>query len=238
MSLTRIVLTFLPMPKKLITEKDIRDAAKQGKQSILLEKNVILTPSAKDALAQFHIKVTSPDEKLQPASSVSQSTSSYQHTEIPPTHAGGNLIVIGSDHGGFATKEIIKKFLNDLGYKVLDIGTNSEEACDYPDYAYAVARIVAKGEAWRGIMIDATGVASSMVCNKIPGVRAAACYNEFVAQSSREHNDANVLTIGAKAIGIESIKSIIKVWLETWFGGGRHKKRVDKISDIEKKFSK
>ena len=121
---------------------------------------------------------------------------------------------------------------------MLDVGTNSEDACDYPDYAYAVARIVAKGEAWRGIMIDATGVASSIVCNKVPGVRAAACFNEFVAQSSREHNDANVLTLGAKVLGPELIKSVVRVWLETWFGGGRHKKRVDKISDVEKRFTK
>ena len=85
-------------------------------------------------------------------------------------------------------------------------------------------------------MIDATGVASSIVCNKVPGVRAASCYNEFVAQSSREHNDANVLTLGAKVLGPELMKSIVKVWLETWFGGGRHKKRVDKISDVEKRF--
>jgi ribose 5-phosphate isomerase B len=165
-------------------------------------------------------------------------TESFVSASISPATMGSNLVVIGSDHGGFQTKEILKKFLGDLGYRVLDIGTNSEETCDYPDYAYAVARIVAKGEVWRGIMIDATGVASSIVCNKVPGVRAAACYNEFVAQSSREHNDANVLTLGAKALGIEVIKSIVKVWLETWFGGGRHKKRVDKIMDVERKFTR
>ncbi len=95
-----------------------------------------------------------------------------------------------------------------------------------------------RGEAWRGIMIDATGVASSIVCNKVPGVRAASWCNEFVAQSSREHNDANVLTLGAKVLGPELMKSIVKVWLKTWFAGGRHKKRVDKISDVEKRFTK
>ncbi|MGA9407965.1 MAG: ribose 5-phosphate isomerase B, partial [Bacteroidota bacterium] len=163
---------------------------------------------------------------------------SYAAATISPTNVGSNLVVVGSDHGGFQTKEMLKKYLGGLGYRVLDVGTNSEEACDYPDYAYAVACIVAKGEAWRGIMIDATGVASSIVCNKVPGIRAAACSNEFVAQSSREHNDANVLTLGAKVLGTELVKSIVKVWLETWFGGGRHKKRVDKISDVEKRFTK
>ena len=103
---------------------------------------------------------------------------------ISSTTVEADLIVVGSDHGGYQMKESLKKYLGELGYRVLDVGTNSEEACDYPDYAYAVARIVAKGEAWRGIMIDATGVASSIVCNKVPGIRAAACFNEFVARAA------------------------------------------------------
>lgn len=225
------------MAKKLLTEKDIQDAVRQGKKSIVVEKGTVLTPSAHDAVRQHRLTIR--DQEDQPADTPYQSSSvTYQSSKISPTIVGGDLIVIGSDHGGFATKEMLKKFLHELGYRTLDVGTTSDEACDYPDYAYAVARIVAKGEAWRGIMIEATGVASAIVCNKVPGVRAAACYSEFVAQSSREHNDTNVLTIGAKALGAESVKSIVKVWLETWFGGGRHKRRVDKISDIEKKFSK
>jgi ribose 5-phosphate isomerase B len=225
------------MAKTILTERDILNAAKQGKKSIFADKNTVITPSAKDKARELKVEFTdtedSPDQsrKAKPAES-------YTAATISPTNVGSNLIVIGSDHGGFQTKEMLKKYLSGLGYRLLDIGTNSEEACDYPDYAYAVARIVAKGEAWRGIMVDATGVASSIVCNKVPGVRAAACFNEFVAQSSREHNDANVLTLGAKVLGPELIKSIVKVWLETWFGGGRHKKRVDKISDVEKRFTK
>lgn len=225
------------MAKKLLTEQDILSAVKQGKKSILVEKESVLTPSAHDAIRQYNLTITDKEEKPKETPKQPQSLS-YQSSQISSTAVGGNLIVIGSDHGGYSTKEMLKKFLHELGYRTLDVGTNSEEACDYPDYAYAVARIVAKGEAWRGIMIEATGVASAIVCNKVPGVRAVACYSEFVAQSSREHNDANVLTIGAKALGAESIKSIVKVWLETWFGGGRHKRRVDKILDIEKKFSK
>ncbi|MBW7888169.1 MAG: ribose 5-phosphate isomerase B [Bacteroidetes bacterium] len=224
------------MAKKVITERDILEAVKSGKKSITADAHTLLTPAAQDAVRTYQIKISENVE--QKKEDKSKETASYQNTSIFKSPVGNNLIVIGSDHGGFKTKELIKKYLAELGYRTLDIGTNSEEACDYPDYAYAVARIVAKGEAWRGIMIEATGVASAIVCNKIPGIRATACYNEFVAQSSREHNDANVLTLGAKALGEATMKSIIKVFLETWFGGGRHKKRVDKIIDIENKFSK
>ena len=225
------------MSKTLITEREILLAFKAGKKSILAEKGSLITPSARDKARELNIRFIDKLESPPPAPTANPSVPKIP-TTIPQSNVGSNLVVIGSDHGGYQTKEALKKFLGELGYRVLDIGTNTEEACDYPDYAYAVARIVAKGEAWRGIMIDATGVASSIVCNKVPGVRAAACYNEFVAASSREHNDANVLTLGAKALGPEVIKSIVKIWLETWFGGGRHKKRLDKVIDIERKFSK
>ena len=225
------------MPKTLITEREVVLAFKAGKKILFAEKGSVITPSARDKARELQISFTDKLEPPAPPQS-SQPSNPTASASISQTNVGSNLIAIGSDHGGYRTKELLKKFLGDLGYRVLDIGTNSEEACDYPDYAYAVARIVAKGEAWRGIMIDATGVASSIVCNKIPGVRAAACYNEVVAASSREHNDANVLTLGAKVLGPELIKSIVKIWLETWFGGGRHKKRLDKVVDIERKFTK
>ena len=225
------------MSKTILTERDIVNAAKQGKRSIFADKNTVITPSAKDKAKELNVQFTDTTE-LPAQSHPVKAAESYTASTISSANVGSKLIVIGSDHGGFQTKEMLKKYLAEIGYRTLDIGTNSEDACDYPDYAYAVARVVAKGEAWRGIMIDATGVASSIVCNKVPGVRAAACFNEFVAQSSREHNDANVLTLGAKVLGTELIKSIVKVWLETWFGGGRHKKRVDKISDVERRFMK
>ncbi|MGB2868631.1 MAG: ribose 5-phosphate isomerase B, partial [Bacteroidota bacterium] len=148
------------------------------------------------------------------------------------------VVALGSDHGGFSMKEMLRSFLLDLGYTVADVGTNSEQACDYPDFAYAVASLVARGSANRGIMIDGVGVASAIVANKVPGVRAVPCYSEFVAQSSREHNDANVLTLGGRVLGSEAAKSIVKIWLSTWFGGGRHQQRVNKIGDIEKRFMK
>jgi ribose 5-phosphate isomerase B len=225
------------MSKTLLTERDIVNAVREGKKTLFADGNTVITPSAMDKAKELKLQFTdtreSPDQSRQ-----GKAAESYTAATISSANVGSKLIVIGSDHGGFQTKEMLKKYLAEIGYRTLDIGTNSEDACDYPDYAYAVARVVAKGEAWRGIMIDATGVASSIVCNKVPGVRAAACFNEFVAQSSREHNDANVLTLGAKVLGTELIKSIVKVWLETWFGGGRHKKRVDKISDVERRFMK
>ncbi len=225
------------MQRTVITERDVVNAARLGKKNIFAGPNSVITPSAKDKARELKIEFTDAAESAADTPREKPSES-YAASSVSPTTVGSNIVVIGSDHGGYQTKEMLKKYLGDLGFRVLDIGTNSEEACDYPDFAYAVARIVAKGEAWRGIMIDATGVASSIVCNKVPGVRAAACFNEFVAQSSREHNDANVLTLGAKVLGPELVKSVVKVWLGTWFGGGRHKKRVDKITDVEKRFTK
>ena len=230
------------MANRVLTERDVLDAAKAGKSSVLVEKGTVITPAAFDKARELRIEFSNMapqgqgEQKI--ASPEKKSTDSYSSTVISKTVVGSNLIVIGSDHGGFQAKEMLKKYLAELGYATLDVGTNSEETCDYPDYAYAVARVVAKDEAWRGIMIDATGIASAIDCNKVPGIRAAACYNEFTAQSSREHNDTNVLTLGAKSLGPEVMKSIAKIWLEAWFGGGRHKKRVDKIGDLEKKFSK
>ncbi len=168
------------MPKTLLTERDIINAAKEGKTSLVAGKNTVITPAAQDRARELRIQFTDTQESPAHSRPV-KSAESYAAATISSTSAEPNLIVIGSDHGGFQTKEMLKKYLAELGYRVLDVGTNSEESCDFPDYAYAVARIVAKGEAWRGIMIDATGVASSMVCNKVPGIRAAACSNEFVA---------------------------------------------------------
>ena len=147
-------------------------------------------------------------------------------------------IAIGTDHGGLELKEILKADLASQGYEVIDCGTNSKEAVDYPDFALAVAQQVARGTAWRGIVIDGAGIGSCMAANKVPGVRAAMCYDYATAANSREHNDANVLTLGAGLIGVNQAKLIVKTWLATEFGGGRHQKRVDKIIAIEKQFLK
>jgi ribose 5-phosphate isomerase B len=150
----------------------------------------------------------------------------------------GEVVALGADHGGLALKETLKEFVAGLGYAVVDCGTHSNDAVDYPDLAYAVARLVASGEAWRGIVVDGAGIGSAMAANKVPGVRAALCYDHATAVNSREHNDANVLTLGAGLIGANLAKQIVQTWLATPFGGGRHQRRVDKIVEIERRFLK
>jgi ribose 5-phosphate isomerase B len=148
------------------------------------------------------------------------------------------VVVIGADHGGYELKEVLKPDLKALGFEVNDVGTNSKDAVDYPDFAHAVAQAVGTGKAWRGIMIDGAGIGSCIVANKVPGVRAGMAYDYSSAVNSREHNDANVLTLGAGLIGVNLAKQIVKTWLTTEFGGGRHAGRVDKIKSVEKKYLK
>jgi len=165
-----------------------------------------------------------------------------QAVQVAPTPAAApspaRIVAIGADHGGFELKEILKKDLVEGGYELIDVGTTSKEAVDYPDYAHEVARLVASGKAWRGVMIDGAGIGSCMVANKVTGVRAAMAYDYASASNSREHNDANVLTLGAGLIGVALAKQILKVWLSTEFGGGRHQNRIDKIIAIEKQYGK
>lgn len=155
-----------------------------------------------------------------------------------PGNEGKRIVAIGTDHGGVDLKQVLKNDLVELGFEVIDCGTNTKDAVDYPDIALAVAQLVAAGKAWRGVVIDGAGIGSCMSANKVPGVRAAMCYDHATAVNSREHNDANVLTLGAGLIGVNLAKDILKTWLTTDFGGGRHAKRVDKIMAIEKSFMK
>jgi len=147
-------------------------------------------------------------------------------------------IAVGSDHGGYDLKTIVIATLQEMGHTVIDCGTHGKEAVDYPDFALAVAEKIRSREACRGIVIDAAGIGSCMAANKVPGVRAAMCVDYATASNSREHNDANVLSLGAGLLGINQVKLIVKTFLETDFGGGRHARRVDKITDIEKKYMK
>ena len=148
------------------------------------------------------------------------------------------VVAIGADHGGYELKEALKSDLTALGLDIQDVGTNSKDAVDYPDFAHAVAQAVGTGKAWRGIMIDGAGIGSCIVANKVPGVRAGMAYDISSANNSREHNDTNVLTLGAGLIGVSLAKQIIKTWLTTEFAGGRHTPRLDKIKSVEKKYLK
>jgi ribose 5-phosphate isomerase B len=145
-------------------------------------------------------------------------------------------VAIGSDHAGYGLKEELKGYLLQLGFEVVDCGTAGTASVDYPDFALAVAQRVAQAQAWRGIVLDGAGIGSCMAANKVPGVRAAMCYDLATALNSREHNDANVLTLGAGLIGPNLARQIVKAWLEARFGGDRHARRIDKITQIERRY--
>jgi ribose 5-phosphate isomerase B len=159
----------------------------------------------------------------------------------PATAAAGGpgkvAVAIGGDHGGYAMKDRIGAWLRENGFEVRDCGTNSPEAVDYPDIAHAVARLVADGTCRWGIIVDGAGIGSCMVANKVPGIRAALCYDLSSARNSREHNHANVLTLGAGLIGERLAIDIVQTWLGTVWGMGRHAARVDKITAVERRYT-
>ena len=142
-------------------------------------------------------------------------------------------LAIGSDHGGFRLKEAIKTYLLAHDYEVTDFGTESEDSCDYPDFALPVAEAVAKGEYDRGILICGTGIGIGIVANKVKGVRAALCHDTFSAEACRNHNDANILTMGERIVGEGLALKIVETFLNSEFEGGRHQRRVDKIKALE-----
>ena len=156
----------------------------------------------------------------------------------PSATAAGAKVAIGADHGGFPLKQKLAAYLGELGYDVCDCGTSSTDAVDYPDFAHEVARRVSSGECKWGVVVDGAGIGSCMAANKVPGVRAALCYDLSSARNSREHNLANVLTLGAGLIGENLAKQIVRTWLETPWGAARHERRVDKIMAIEKRYSR
>ncbi|HEY8563646.1 MAG TPA: ribose 5-phosphate isomerase B [Pyrinomonadaceae bacterium] len=143
-------------------------------------------------------------------------------------------IAIGADHAGFEIKEKIKKQLADMNLEVTDLGAFSPDSVDYPDFGAAVGRLVASGEAAQGIVVCGSGIGIALAANKIRGVRAAQAWNEETARLARQHNDANVLSIGARVIAEEEIPKIVAAWLDAEFESGRHQKRIDKISALEK----
>ncbi len=155
-----------------------------------------------------------------------------------PVHQPEGLptIAIGCDHGGYPLKERLGFRLREQGYHVTDCGTNSAESVDYPDFARAVAELVSSGAATYGIIIDGAGIGSSIAANKVPGVRAALCYDISSARNSREHNHANVLTLGAGLIGTNLAQQIVETWLATPWAPGRHADRVAKITAIERHY--
>lgn len=204
--------------RPLVTEADVQAIPIGGQFSV--PQGAIITPLAWQVALERRVTLSQPTNKL-----------TNQPTNQQP-------IAIGTDHGGYELKEMLKSYLREMGYEVVDCGTDSTASVDYPDFAFAVAQLVAQGRAWRGIIVDGAGIGSCMAANKVPGVRAAMCYDQATAFNSREHNNANVLTLGAGLIGPNLAQQIVKTWLETPFGGGRHARRVNKIMEIEGRFLK
>lgn len=218
---------------KLVTEADLQGVAVGSE--IVVPANALITPLARDLARERNLTLI--QEGGAPAPSVS-TLPAEQPQPSQPAVSPDKTVALGADHGGFLMKEDLKKYLQELGYTVLDCGAHSTQPVDYPDFAYAVARLVAEGRAARGIMVDGAGIGSCMAANKVPGIRAAMCYDLSTAVNSREHNDANVLTLGGGLLGTNLARQIVKTWLSTDFGGGRHAGRVNKIMAIETRYLK
>jgi ribose 5-phosphate isomerase B len=210
----------------LVTEPDLLNAPPG--EAFVVPDGALVTPLARQVAMERGVSLVEGD----PSSGSPQAL-----TRQPVTGAAGvKAVAFGADHGGYELKEMLKGHAGELGYAILDCGTDSTESVDYPDFALAVAQLVASGRAWRGILVDGAGIGSCMAANKVPGVRAALCYDEATAVNSRAHNDANVLTLGAGMIGPALGRQIVTTWLKTPAGGDRHAKRVGKIMDIERRF--
>jgi ribose 5-phosphate isomerase B len=212
--------------KPLITAADLERIPQNG--ALAITEDTLITPLAREEAERRGItfRIGTPVDRGTVPGAASAENSAGK---------SARMVAIGADHGGFELKEQLKGHLRDWGYGVLDLGTNSSEAVDYPDFAEAVGNAVARGEAWLGIVLDSAGIGSAMAANKVPGVRAALCYDRATARNSREHNDANVLTLGAKLLAPEIAREIVALWLSTPFAGGRHQRRVDKIRAIEER---
>jgi ribose 5-phosphate isomerase B len=201
--------------KMVITEDDVRGL--EAGARLRIAEGARLTPLAADIVRERRIELV---------------------RRVPRRGSrASKMVAVGADHGGYKMKEELKTLLAELGHQVRDYGTDSEEAVDYPDFAHAVARAVADTQADVGIIIDGAGVGSCMTANKVPGVRAAACYSIDVARNSREHNDANVLTLGSKAISSQQMREIVEAWLSTELSEERHRKRVAKITAVERQYA-
>ncbi|MBK8248700.1 MAG: ribose 5-phosphate isomerase B [Gemmatimonadetes bacterium] len=206
--------------RRVLTEKEVRQAAKAGQRS-LDPAGAIVTPAARDAASALGVSL---EVRLSPV------------VPSPPSAlTGPAAIVVGADHGGVALKDTLVAHLRTAGHEVSDVGTFGTAAVDYPDFAAAVAHAVASGQARFGIMIDGAGIGSCMAANKIPGARAAACHDVTTAANAREHNNANVLTLGAGLLGTRLALDVVDTFLRTPFGGGRHQARVDKVDALDRR---
>jgi ribose 5-phosphate isomerase B len=197
--------------KSLITAEDVQAVPPGGE--ISAAPGAVVTPWAREIAASRGVRIVQ-----------------------GPAAEGPLVVAVGADHGGYPLKEEVKAHLVRLGYRFHDLGTHSTEPVDYPDIALAVARAVRAGDARIGILVDGAGIGSAMAANKVPGVRAAPCVDESAARNAREHNDANVLTLGSRFVDATRMRSIVEVFLTTHCTEERHARRVGKIKAIEESF--
>jgi ribose 5-phosphate isomerase B len=200
--------------KRVITAQDVPMSGE-----VRVPAGTIITSSAHEVAAARGVRIIEvPEDQL---------------TALAPPD---KTIAIGADHGGYRLKEALKPVLESLGLEARDVGVYEEKAADYPDIALKVAELVASGRATRGVIIDGAGIGSCMAANKVPGIRAALCYDKASAKNGREHNDSNVLTLGARLLTQTQAEDVLRTWLATPFAGGRHQARVDKIMQIERQY--
>lgn len=234
---------------RLVGEHEIRRAVRDGKRELDVA-GAVVTPSARDLAVALKVTLTgdagakAPRTRGAPPERQSSPRPSPPRDRTPagaPAPAPGGkpstavAIAIGADHGGVALKAALTEHLRKAGHSVTDVGTNSTEPVDYPDIAVAVARLVALKKVETGIVIDGAGIGSCMAANKVIGVRAALCYDVTTATNAREHNGANVLTLGAGLIGTRLALTIVETFLATPFAGGRHAARVAKIDALDRR---
>lgn len=236
------------MAKALVTEREVRRAAREGKKSLEVG-GAVVTPAARDLAGTLGVKLIGdarsgrgerqarrgapPRTESTPAPAAPSHQSPAPATTASP--AAKPTIALGADHGGVAMKAAIAEHLRGAGFPISDLGTNTTDPVDYPDFAVAVARAVASKKAAFGIMVDGAGIGSCMAANKIAGIRAAMCYDVTTASNAREHNGANMLTLGGGLLGTRLALAIVDTFLSTPFAGGRHAKRVEKIDALDKR---
>ncbi|MEW5975135.1 MAG: ribose 5-phosphate isomerase B [Acidobacteriota bacterium] len=206
------------MSKKVLTEEDVRRVGPGS--PCYVEPGTIVTPLAQEIAHERQ----------------NQILVAVDSSELAERKAYNRRLALGADHAGWRLKEELKVYLERNGYSVHDCGTSSQDPVDYPDYALKVASGVLEGKAFRGIMIDGVGTGSCIVANKVPGIRAANCYDQLTARNSRQHNDSNLLTLGGQILSFELASQIVMTWLTTSFAGGRHEIRVSRIADVEQQF--
>ncbi len=202
--------------KAVITAADL--ASLPDHCDLPIPQGALITPSARDQAALRHIHFIEVSLSDLPT--------------VPPDRT----IALGSDHGGYRLKEALKPVFTELRLEIRDVGVHDEQPADYPDIAQAVAELVATGAASRGVIVDGAGIGSAMAANKVPGIRAALCYDKASAKNSREHNNANILTLGGRLLTETQARDVLHAWLTTPFAGGRHANRVAKIAGLEQRY--